>query len=420
MKKHGMAVILAVGALAVTACVKQVWTTTYASFDNDYSSSGTLLLTADSVLTVGFTEMSSNVGEHDGVFVANFDRDGQLQWETLIPGLQGHMSRLAGGRVLAVDQNGNSFLAWSNVGESRFQLFKVSAQGQLVASTEVPTVNLGYVDDVKVGPDGVVYVSSREGSRLHAFDNDGELLWDIAYDLPPAELPFYLHQFQVATLHVLSDGNLLLASGRYLKVISPEGSEIVSLTPEALGLQRFTKASVQGGTVWTVGVDDVNEGSEGTLYGLSANLDSFSSTPIGFVNGRVFLSAGEQRVCMVLGPDYLQGRSENYEVEQYDLLGEWLVSTSVPVSNSGYWAMQGVRAATSGCYVAESFSVSGISSSGRVSFVSQSGKVADVVKVADATVDDFAVDGNYVYQVGITGEYDGSFTAVSLAKHQRY
>jgi|GEM_PF-3908201 len=417
MNKHGMAAILAVGALVVTACSKQVWTTTYASFENDYSASGTLLLTPDSVITAGFTEMSRSVGEHEGVFVANFDRDGQLRWETLIPGLQGHMSRLAGGRVLAVDQNGNSFLAWNNVNESYFRLFKLSAQGQLLASTEVASPNLGYIDDVKVGPEGVVYVSSREGSRLHAFDNDGEPLWDIAYDLPPAEYPFYLYSFQVATLHVLSGGNVLLASGRYLKVISPVGAELVSLTPEELGLQRFTKASVQGDTVWTVGVDDVNVSREGTLYGLTANLDSFSSSPVGTVNGRVFLAAAEQRVCMVLGPDYLQGRSDDYEVQQLSLVDSQIVSTPVTVAESEYWAMEGVRAITSGCYVAETISASG---TGRVSFVTSSGKVKDVVNVADASVEDFAVEGSDIYQVGITGEDDGSVTAVSLSKHQRY
>lgn len=417
MKKQSMAVLVAVGVFALGACVKQVWQITYAGFGNDYSSSGTLLLTPGGVLTAGFTEMSSSAGENEGGFVASFDRDGLLQWETLIPGLQGHMSRLAGGKVLAVDQNGNSFLAWSNVGESRFQLFKVSAQGQLVVSTEVPTANLGYVDDVKIGTEGAVYVSSREGSRLHAFNNDGELLWDIAYDLPPVELPIYLHEFQVATLHLLSGGNLLLASGRYLKVISPEGSELVSLTPEDLGLQRFTKAAVHSDTIWAVGVGESNEG---TLYGWSAGLASVSAIPVSNVQGRAFLSAADGRVCLVLGPDYLQGQAGNYVVEQYDPLGELLVSATVPVASSEYWAMEGVRAATSGCYVAESFGVSGASSTGRVSYVSQNGKVADVVNVADATVDDFAVDGNDIYQVGITGEYDGSFTAVSLSKHQRY
>jgi len=408
---------LLLGMLALSACVTSVWQVSYSVGDNGHNSSGTLILSDHGVYIAGGTEGLPGQGRNSGVFLSRFDLDGQLQWDLVIPVRRFEAPRVAGGRVLAVDDEGSAYLAWLDVLEQRLTLYKVDATGQLVNQWPVLDGMFAAADDVKIGADGVVYVSARAGTILKAYSNEGYLLWAQEYPVPVVSGDMFLYQWQVSTLHVLADGNLLMANIDTLRLLSPGGVELHAITASDQGVDRFTRVTVSDERVWVVAVDAMRQGM---LQGLSLGLQAESTQSLGSVDGHVYMDADSSRLCVVTGPDFTQGKSVDLEVHQVSPAGELLATTPLAVAAAGYWTMDGVVATDTGCYVAEYSGESGVFVNARVSYINSEGIVVDVVRRAGSTVEDFAVDGNDVYQVGVTGALDGSYTAVSLSKHHRY
>lgn len=413
----GLLVGALLGALALSACVKIVWQATYGAGDNGHNNSGTLVVSELGVFVAGATESLPGQGRNSGVFLSRFDRDGQLQWDLVIPVDWFEASRVAGGRVMAVDDGGNTFLAWPDLMEQRLMLYKVDAMGQLVSQWPAYSGMLASADDVKIGADGVVYVSARAGTLLKAYSNDGVLLWEAEYPAPVISGSIFSHQFQVATLHVLANGNVLLASIDALRLLSPDGVELQVLSTTNEGVDRFTRVSASGDRIWLVAVDDLGQG---TLLGLSLELHEEHAQSLGSIQGHVFLGADESRLCLVTGPDMAQGNAVDLTVYQVSPTGETVATTPLAIPKAGYWQMEGVVAADAGCYVAEYSGEAGVSLTSRIRFLDGQGKQTDMVKVQDATIDDFAVKDGDIYRVGITGDYEGNTTEVSLGKHRRY
>ena len=170
-------------------------------------------------------------------------------------------------------------------------------------------------------------------------------------------------------------------------------------------------------TIWVTAIDS---NSNADLLMLDGDLGVLDSVGLGMVEGsRVPVTASAGRLCVVLGPNYVENLSTSYEVLQYSIQADLLAATTQLVEASDYWALSGVLAVDDGCYVSEYFGGTD-SVTALVSYLGGSGSVIDVIEMADTTVADFFVDGKEVYQIGMTGELNGSTTAVSLAKHRRY
>lgn len=421
---------LAAAVLGVAACVQLVWQVRYSVGGNDYTSSETLAVGADGrVITVGVTHNEAAPGVSDGFFVATFDAAGNKVWEQLIPGETGEMARLASGSVLAVDQQNNVYVGWGNFTLGQVQIYKFDAQGMLVNNWLALSSELAWVDDLKVGPDRNLYVSASAGGVVMAYSPLGELLWQkVAAPASGGGMGGELEQYpgavpasglfgQGGTFDFFADGKILHVSRAGLIVFNADGSVHASLTATELGQTEVTKAVIAGGKVMALGVT----GQQVELVQLDANLVEAGRTPVDEFEGAALLARSGNNVCVVTGPLYLENAAGNYRVNQFTSAGVQLAVSEIPIAPGSYWQIDDVVGNGAGCDVSEVFAADQFGKvSSRVTSYSLAGKPHNATEIPDYVIGDFTSVGKDLVQVGLAGEYDGSFTEMLLTKHRRY
>ncbi len=410
MSKKFKLVFLGIFALALLGCVKKIWQVDYDFAENNYTNHSLQYVTDDSVYLVGRTSISETAGPYS-VFVSRFDLNGNFVWETIVPDAVSDFGRFASGSVLAEDADNNVYLAWSNLNSGLNTLHKINAQG-IVENSQ----RLGegvYVDDIKLADNGSLYYTVYGGFYFYAYTTDGEFLW--------SDMPTDAEGSSQSTVTLIENNRILVSTNHGLVVYSDAGERLASLNKETVPVDRFSLAQVMNGRIWV----SVVASGQARLLALDLSLDVLDEVELGAVAGDVRLATDNGRICLVTGADYtgeLAQGSDAIVIHQITESGTLLSQTAVGAGNYPQWySAKTIGAGKDGCYFGENYGDStaeDVKSS--ISLVKADGTITDTVVFDDAILVDFDVLGSDVIRSDTVGEYDGSYTGISIARHNRY
>ncbi|MEZ5511270.1 MAG: hypothetical protein R3F47_15485 [Gammaproteobacteria bacterium] len=413
---RGLAV--AVAAVGIAACVKQAWRVTYEGPD-DYSM-GTAVLAEDG----GNAYMSGYLDDRS-IFLAAYNASGKKLWDRVIEG-DGFVRTMMG-RTLEQDAQGNLYLLqW----DSTFQgtLFKFDADGNQVFSVILPESEyLGHMQLL----DGALYLTPVWGSRIAAYDLDGQLLWSYSPasvgNSGDADLPVYpgVSQTEIASsnssngyLALVGGARLIKASGQLyfnlgdeVVVLDDAGNVTDSIGAAMLGVDDIQAIMVNGNGLMLLGAQHgalVSVALDATLVEQSRSELSAQST------GGVVVSSQGDVLCAGFNGSDAQGSSV-FRMFQLSAAGQAVWSQSIPRDGIS-WEFADVLSDGNACYLTVQVLQDGNRLLTRTNRFNGAGVVTDNINLQDFGLSGVAVHGKGVYHVGITGEYDGSVTIATLDK----
>lgn len=416
---------------ATVACVKQVWQVNFAYNDNDYTYSEDVVNGKDGSLYIaGTTSLDDQTPANDGLFVSKFSASGRLLWKHLIPNRSANMSALASGSVIAVNSRNHAFVAWGDIASggvpAALHLYEFGARGELLADRIVLS-NSPYAmaDDIKIGADDTVYLSMVGGTHLQAYSASGALLWQIAPPpapaIPPGTLPLFPETTPAVTnpfapggaIVPLGNGRIAAGSSAELKMIDAGGNLIANAKASDLGYSRFSMPQTVDGKIVVLGITD----SQVSLLEFDDTLNLTQSHYVTDFKGFADLAATDNGVCVVSAPFYLLNQAGSYSVSVMGTMGNLVSQTDVPVAMTQNWQMQDIVGGASACAIGEvQRDMNGVVTS-TVTTYGSDGKPGEAIRQQDFVVYDLLTTAKNLVWLGITGEYDGSFTEVQLSSH---
>ena len=410
---------LAAAVLGVAACVQQVWQVTYQGSDQ-YSFSNSLLVADDgTAYMAGYLDQQS-------IFVAAYNRSGEMLWDRVISG-NGRFAARVLERTLAQDADGNLYLHWPDLDANASRLYKLDQSGNLLLDRELE--NSGSATDLQVGPDGNLYLTSAYGLLLNAYTPEGDLLWAPAdAEVPERDLEDYpgiqasrasavatsgYSLYSVAQLVFVGDRTFYSRAERIVE-LGATGALLGEVAAVDLGLQQILRAVATADGLLVAGYQNgVTE-----LLVLNPELEVVSRQEL--ATGEevgVALSARGSLACVALLGSF-ESAGATTLLFQVDLAGGGNWQQSLVAEGKG-WQYADVLAADA-CYLsAQEWNLDGTLNV-KTRRYDNKGKVTDTIDIPDFGWGGFAVQGNDIYHVGITGEYDGSITQATLTKHRRY
>ena len=396
--------------VTLSACVQKLWQISYSSFENDYTHGKTLVLTHDSIYLAGFT-FSSESSDNKGAFVSRFDSNGTMQWETLVTEGASNMSTVASGNVLAVDGGGYSYLVWGGLNVGVLRLYKLDPQGQVVDDWPILDGPSGpvFADDVQIDSHNRIVISANKGRELIAFSTDGELLWKHSFGGG-----FPTNPQERVTLIPLVDGRILHANQKELRIIEGDGASFRAVTTGEVGVEQFQGADVLGDKVGVAASSLV----DARLMWFDFELQMRSEVVVGGNSDEMRISSAGDHLCLVRASQIAEGAPITLSVTQFDMSGI-TAQTDLSIAAQPFWELGGLKANDKGCLLAESFGEFEVGVSSRIAQIDSSGAMKEEFVVDDHYFLAFDALGNEVVRSGLTGDYDGSFTAMSLIKVRR-
>ncbi|NPU91896.1 MAG: hypothetical protein HPY82_08275 [Gammaproteobacteria bacterium] len=410
---------LAAAVLGVAACVQQVWQVTYPGPDQ-YSFTNSLLVADDgTAYMAGYLDQQS-------IFVAAYNRSGELLWDRVIGG-NGRFAARVLERTLAQDADGNLYLHWPDLDANASRLYKLDQSGNLLLDRELE--NSAFATDLKVGPDGNLYLTSAYGLLLNAYTPAGDLLWAPAdADLPEPDLEDYpgiqaasasavatsgYSVYSVAQLVFVVDRTFYSRAERIVE-LGATGAVLGEVAAAYLGLQRIlrTVATVDGLLVagYQNGVTE--------LLVLNPELAVVSRQELAAgKEAGVALSANGSLACVALLGSF-ESAGATTQLFQVDLSGGVHWQQNLVAEGKG-WQYADVLAADTCYFSVQEWNLDG-SLNVKTRRYDSKGKATDTIDIPDFGWGGFAVQGKEIYHVGITGEYDGSVTQATLTKHRHY
>lgn len=422
MKPLVRGIAVAVAAVGVAACVKQAWRVTYPG-PWDYSLGTSVLVAEDgSSFMAGYLDSQQ-------LFVAAYDANGRKRWDQVISGSD--FGAFAHRRNLALDAEGNLYLRWNDLYPGATHLYKLDSSGNLVFQRQLEDGH--YLVNMQVGDDGNFYMDSLFGGGVAAYSPEGELLWGFPA-VVPGDRELGQYEGRVGDVQLSASGGnastgysyfsgvgVALASGQVyfgaptaITLLDSTGNKVIEVTAADLGLSAIYRLLAQGDVLLVIGAE---QGEVASVV-LDGNLHEISRQVL--VSGEpndVIASSAAEYAC--IGVDHYAGASGNVlQVMKLGAGGEALWSKQI-AKEGGTWEYAVVTAADGACYLSAMIA----QPDGRV--LSRTERYTDAAEPTDTfALEDFAmygvvVQGNGVYHVGITGEYDSSVTVATLDKQVR-
>lgn len=401
MLRGAMVLVLALGVLA---CVQQLWRVTYTVAGNNKTVPDKLAIGSDGrILVVGRAGFERTL---EDVFVAAFDVNGVLMWESVLPEEPGIYSEL-----LALDGENNSYIARVGGQPKHTTIYKFDPMGNLLNSWVVGDAARGYAEDLKIGPDNNVYLSAGGGQLIYAFAPEGDELW--RYQSQENALP----QGSRASLGFLPNGHIVHASEDVLTIVSAAGEMLFQRTAKSVGLSEFASMVVANDEVVVVGNATAGAG-EGELIKFNDELASVENVQLEFEVDSVQIGSNGPETCAVLGDwevDFFGGSiSLDYKYFYYNSdTGEFQTIESPAVF------VMDVSSANHACYVG------GVTGGGtpyrershfyRYDFMAQT---STKFSIPNSALVDFKVVGKDIIQVGNTGELEAERVETFVSRHR--
>lgn len=430
MKSVWRVTALAAAVLGVAACVKQVWQVTYPGPDN-YSFSNSLLV-ADN----GTAYMAGYINEQT-LFVAAYDRSGNLLWDRRITG-EGRFAGHGPERALAQDASGNLYLHWRDIDTGVDRLYKLDATGNLLFDKAMP--DGAWLTDMQSGPHDRLYLTSAYSLDAAAYSSEGDLVWlhsgvgaSMATD-PERNLEQYpgngATDSLVNSAGVVANGSLSALTSHQMVFVADRtyfGSGISVVELGAAG-EVLREASVGelglDGIFKTVAADGgllVIAQAEDTVVAVVLDADLSEVSRHTLVQSRmsyVAANSAGNHVCVGLA-DSLPSGGAPFQLMQLNGAGQPQWTTPV-VRDGSTWEYMDVVAADSSCYLSVQVMYEYTTLLARTQRYDSKGKLTDTISLPDFGWGGVAIQGKDIFHVGITGEYDGSVTTATLVRHQRY
>lgn len=389
-------------SLGVAACVILKWQQVYQG-RNNYSFASDVYPGPS-----GKVYMSGNLDQGE-MFVAAYGGDGSLLWDQPYSLADEDASFFRWGTASMVeDADGNLFAVKAVSDPSPALMLKFDTSGAPIHGW---STQYGYVEaEIKLGPDGNLYVSDPGGSKLEVFDRFGNALWRFSTGGP-------LQVIKGSSALAFWTDSIVLLSQDTLRVFDGAGNLIDSVMASDLLFDRFHGVAVRGYQLMLI----TQVGQE--IEWVTVNELLQVSTRFLLQDGEpdhVLLSVQGDNACVSL-TDFGLDADENKSVivSSLKLDGTLAWQTSI-LSQAAEWGYPMLKAAQRDCYFGVAEYISSEKAHSFIQRFKADGSTGDRIIVRDNAMEDFAVQGSSIYQVGVTGTYDGTVTEATLTKHQRY
>lgn len=422
--------ILVLSALCVVACVTQIWKVKYAVEGSAYTEARALAIGTDGRIVIVGNAGQAGSGSEGDVFVASFDARGTLLWEHLLPSevpeqntglvddpivgnansvweylLPFGANRLLG--TVVMDENNNTYFA-KDRGAEGISIYKFDDQGVLQHSWVVYSGDLKWVDELRLGADGNLYLSVEWGQAIYAFSPEGDLLWQHAA----------LHEsnsLMEGSFAFLPSGNTVHVAQDVLSLLSPDGAIVSQQTAQSVGVEAFSNMVEVQGNLMGIGLAN---SSGAKLLEFDQGLAVVKSFDVGEGADFAHVSVDGADVCAVLTDIHYDGffyepTSVEYALVHYNAQAEVMVSTKLELQSLSSRTV----AANKACYVGEpAYGKSQARS--RIVRHDVVGQSSESFVIQNTYLGDFRVVGKDVIQVGFTGEYEAPSAESFLRRHR--
>lgn len=437
MKPMLRGVAVAVAAVGMAACVKQVWQVTYPGPEN-YSYGAAVVQGQEGLVYMAGRTL-------DQTFVAAYGSNGAERWQVELPG-QGAGLLHKIGREITIDHQGDLYLSWYPIDGSARRLIKLDGKtGTVLLDRALDGVVSLPVTDMRIGPDGNLYFINSWGNGVvaAAYTPQGDLLWlhessnvENAGDIEPepvvslddywagaplgkpesnavASQPSQASLWTIQLVFV--NGRALVRAGNQLRELDDHGDVVNERSAADLGLSSLQRVETTADGLLVVGSSGLGVA---TLVYLDQALNVVSSRTLDALASATLLSVRSDGACIAIQPNIAEGGAPLH-LARLDASGAITWQTPVAIEG-GTWEYTYLQAAPSSCYLTAGIYSDVPSVRTLTRRYDSKGKVSDTVSLADFEPSGVLVEGSSIYHVGITGEYDGSVTDATLVKHQRY
>ncbi|MCG8494700.1 MAG: hypothetical protein MI796_01455 [Enterobacterales bacterium] len=398
--------IAGVVSISLSSCVKQLWQETYPGPDGFFSEAIDLIEdTTNNIAILGRTRTTDS---NDTLYIAKYNAHGEFLWDYKDAGfIQLHYPNR---HLIESDQHNNTFYSGISL-QNQVRIGLINPAGEALWTKTIQSQSSGLVSFFDLAlTNNQEYLAFTHTNGLEAYNIDGQIQWSFNpwHDANDSTLAT-TQPFPLGEIAVSEQGYIFLNTGSKVFKLNPQGEQLATITAEQLSLEYIgdietshSHLAVMGGEQGFTRIQVLNHDlaieyghvltTENAYGSLAFRDDQHLCYAANDINQSVLISGMLNEHGIVWQNNDLR-RLYLKELVNLQVDDKHCLITQVEADD-----LENIKTYTH--------------------YTDNTGSISKSAMLQDFFAAKSLVSKQYLYTIGITGEYDGSITEATLTKQQ--